>query len=220
MVRNFFSVAALLAIAIASTLTADVDRHAPPLTSVARAELRTISTRLEGALSQVLIESSEPVAYVTSQPDPLTVLVDLRNVKPGMLPPGILGPLPPVADVRVEEAGGRRSRSGARARQARVSRDAPRAQLAQHDLRRGRSRRQAAGGAGGRRCAASPEAPAPGKSNVSVAPVSAIASGAPGQPAPRRRRRFHRGFRATPSRSTFKAPICAPCCAPSPRSAG
>ena len=105
MVRNFFSVAALLALAIASTLTADVDRHAPPLTSVARAELRTISTRLEGALSQVLIEASEPVAYVTSQPDPLTVLVDLRNVKPGMLPPGILGPLPPVADVRVEGPG-------------------------------------------------------------------------------------------------------------------
>ncbi len=104
MVRNFFSVAALLALAIASTLTADVDRYAPPLTSVARAELRTISTRLEGALSQVLIEASEPVAYVTSQPDPLTVLVDLRNVKPGMLPPGILGPLPPVADVRVEGA--------------------------------------------------------------------------------------------------------------------
>jgi type IV pilus assembly protein PilQ len=41
---------------------------------------------------------------VTSQPDPLTVLVDLRNVKAGVLPPGILGPLPPVADVRVEEA--------------------------------------------------------------------------------------------------------------------
>ncbi len=104
MVRNFFWVAALLALAIASTLTADVDRYAPPLTSVARAELRTISTRLEGALSQVLIEASEPVAYVTSQPDPLTVLVDLRNVKPGMLPPGMLGPLPPVADVRVEGA--------------------------------------------------------------------------------------------------------------------
>jgi type IV pilus assembly protein PilQ len=104
MVRNSFSVAALLAIAIASTLTADVDRHAPPLSSVARAELRTISTKLDGALSQVLIEASEPVAYVTSQPDPLTVLVDLRNVKAGMLPPGILGPLPPVADVRVEEA--------------------------------------------------------------------------------------------------------------------
>jgi type IV pilus assembly protein PilQ len=104
MIRNSFSVAALLALAIASTLTADVDRNAPPPAGVARAELRTISTRLEGALSQVLIEASEPVAYVTSQPDPLTVLVDLRNVKPGMLPPGILGPLPPVADVRVEEA--------------------------------------------------------------------------------------------------------------------
>ena len=51
----------------------------------------------------MLIESSEPVAYVTSQPDPLTVLVDLRNVKAGRCR-RVLGPLPPVADVRVEEA--------------------------------------------------------------------------------------------------------------------
>jgi type IV pilus assembly protein PilQ len=66
--------------------------------------LRAISTRLDGKVSTVLIESSEPVAYVTSQPDPLTVIVDLRNVKAGEMPPGILGPLPPVANVRVEEA--------------------------------------------------------------------------------------------------------------------
>ena len=89
----------------------------------ARAELRAISTRLDGARSQVLIEASEPVAYVTSQPDPLTVLVDLRNVKAGHAAAGHLGPLPPVADVRVEEAvGRRRRRRGARPRQARLSR--------------------------------------------------------------------------------------------------
>ena len=42
--------------------------------------LKSISSRLDGAVSTVLIEASEPVAYLTSQPDPLTVLVDLRNV--------------------------------------------------------------------------------------------------------------------------------------------
>ena len=58
-------------------------------TGATRAELRAISSRLEGVHSTVLIESSEPVAYVTSQPDPLTVLVDLRNVRAGQMPPGI-----------------------------------------------------------------------------------------------------------------------------------
>ncbi|HUE89579.1 MAG TPA: type IV pilus secretin PilQ [Vicinamibacterales bacterium] len=99
-----FLLAGVLAAAVAATLTADVSRdEARAAAGVARAELRAISTRLEGARSQVLIESSEPVAYVTSQPDPLTVVVDLRNVKAGVMPPG-LGPLPPITGVSVEEA--------------------------------------------------------------------------------------------------------------------
>jgi type IV pilus assembly protein PilQ len=106
MKRRVFWGSALLALTVAATLTADVNREEAlsAAAAPARAELRAISTRLEGARSQVLIEASEPVGYVTSQPDPLTVIVDLRNVKGGMMPPGILGPLPPVADVRVEEA--------------------------------------------------------------------------------------------------------------------
>ena len=67
--------------------------------------LRSISSRLDGALSTVLIEASEPVAYLTSQPDPLTVLVDLRNVAAGsvaMKP--IVDVLEPVGSVRVEAA--------------------------------------------------------------------------------------------------------------------
>jgi type IV pilus assembly protein PilQ len=48
---------------------------APP-----RARLSTISATLGGRGASVLIESSAPVAYVTARPDPLTVLVDLRNV--------------------------------------------------------------------------------------------------------------------------------------------
>ena len=101
--QRSLSLAALLAMAVAGTITADVNRDEVPERGAARAELRAISTRLDGARSQVLIEASEPVAYVTSQPDPLTVLVDLRNVKAGVMPPG-LGPLPPVSGVDVQEA--------------------------------------------------------------------------------------------------------------------
>src|SRR5688500_15534408 len=107
MERNVGSalLAGVVAMAIATTLTADVNRDAVAVneTGEIRAELRAISAKVEGSRSQVVIEASEPVAYVTSQPDPLTVLVDLRNVTAGMMPPG-LGPQAPVADVRVEEA--------------------------------------------------------------------------------------------------------------------
>ena len=102
--QRSLSVAALLALAVAGTLTADVNRdEVPERGTEARAELRAISTRLDGSRSQVLIEASEPVAYVTSQPDPLTVVVDLRNVKAGVMPAG-LGFQPPVSNVDVEDA--------------------------------------------------------------------------------------------------------------------
>ncbi|MDO8678250.1 MAG: type IV pilus secretin PilQ [Acidobacteriota bacterium] len=58
--------------------------------------LKSISSRLDGAVSAVLIEASEPVAYLTSQPDPLTVLVDLRNVNADALDaPQTPAPPPP-----------------------------------------------------------------------------------------------------------------------------
>ena len=67
--------------------------------------LKSISSRLDGAVSTVLIEASEPVAYLTSQPDPLTVLVDLRNVAAGsMATQQIADVLEPVGSVRVEAA--------------------------------------------------------------------------------------------------------------------
>jgi type IV pilus assembly protein PilQ len=92
-----------LAAGVAGPLAADHEEGPVPAPPMA-AELRAISTRLDGARSTVLIEASEPVGYVTSQPDPLTVLVDLRNVAAGQMPQGVLGPLPPVTNVDVEEA--------------------------------------------------------------------------------------------------------------------
>ncbi len=96
--------AAPLAAALAVTLTASgpVSRSGIGADTPA---LRSISSRLDGALSTVLIEASEPVAYLTSQPDPLTVLVDLRNVNAGGLAgTPVAAMLAPVAGVVIEGA--------------------------------------------------------------------------------------------------------------------
>ena len=67
--------------------------------------LKSISSRLDGTVSTVLIEASEPVAYLTSQPDPLTVLVDLRNVNAaGLDGKPFADMLAPVSAVGVESA--------------------------------------------------------------------------------------------------------------------
>ena len=106
--------------------------------------LRSISSRLDGALSTVLIEASEPVAYLTSQPDPLTVLVDLRNVDRRIARQRV-DREPARADrlgaCRSRQRAGRRA-GGARARRPRARGQASRPQLAQHDPRRGRSQRR------------------------------------------------------------------------------
>ncbi len=87
-----------MAAAVAVTLAAS----GPPGDGPA---VRSISSRLDGGVSTVLIESSEPVAYLTSQPDPLTVFVDLRNARAeglASLPP--VNMQPPVSDVQVMQA--------------------------------------------------------------------------------------------------------------------
>ena len=67
--------------------------------------LRAVSARDDGGVSAVVIEATEPVAYVTSQPDPLTVLVDLRNVRAGGIQAGATGRnLMPLRGVHVEES--------------------------------------------------------------------------------------------------------------------
>src|SRR5262245_31432516 len=51
--------------------------HAP---TVSGARLKTISTRLTAKSASLVIEASDPVAYIATRPDPLTVVLDLRNV--------------------------------------------------------------------------------------------------------------------------------------------
>jgi type IV pilus secretin PilQ/predicted competence protein len=94
--------AAPLVAALAVTLTAS---GPVSLAGTDTPALRSISSRSDGALSTVLIEASEPVAYLTSQPDPLTVLVDLRNVNVGAFDAkSVAAMLAPVAGVAIEGA--------------------------------------------------------------------------------------------------------------------
>ncbi|MDP1569580.1 MAG: type IV pilus secretin PilQ [Vicinamibacterales bacterium] len=67
--------------------------------------LRAVSAHLDGTTSTVRIESTEPVSYVTSRPDPLTLLVDLRNVSvQGAAVGPVSGARAPVTAVHVEPA--------------------------------------------------------------------------------------------------------------------
>ena len=67
----------------------------------------TAITATDGARPAVLIEASEPVAYLTARPDPFTVLVDLRNVAAAGYANGFTAsPDSPVRQVGVETVRG------------------------------------------------------------------------------------------------------------------
>jgi type IV pilus secretin PilQ/predicted competence protein len=100
--RRSLIVVAPIAVALAVVLSAS---RPAALGGAETAALTSISSRLDGALSTVLIEASEPVAYLTSQPDPRTVIVDVRNVSTNTLDvKPIAGQLAPVSAVAVESA--------------------------------------------------------------------------------------------------------------------
>jgi len=98
----------VLAAPLAAALVATLAASGPGPRAGAGADtpaLKSISSRLDGTISTVLIEASEPVAYLTSQPDPLTVLVDLRNVTAaGLEGQPMAAMLAPIAGVTLEGA--------------------------------------------------------------------------------------------------------------------
>ena len=51
-----------------------------PAAGTAVPQLKAISSRLSRQGASLIIEATEPAAYVATQPDPLTVYVDFRNV--------------------------------------------------------------------------------------------------------------------------------------------
>ena len=70
----------LVAMATASAIvnaSSGPAEHAP---TVSGARLKTISTRIDAKGAALVIEATDPVAYIATRPDPLTVVLDLRNV--------------------------------------------------------------------------------------------------------------------------------------------
>jgi type IV pilus assembly protein PilQ len=75
------SLALLASVAMAGTLGMAA-RAAGPADRAAGAEvarLKTISSRLSSKGASLVIEATDPVAYIATRPDPLTVVVDVRN---------------------------------------------------------------------------------------------------------------------------------------------
>ena len=83
----------------------------------AHARLNSISARASAGGASVVLEASEPVAYVTSRPDPLTVVVDLRNATAAGAANRVKADQAgPVAAVSVEDAVGTDGAAVARVR--------------------------------------------------------------------------------------------------------
>ena len=92
-----------LAVVLAATVV--VASYGPPGGDAPRARLSEVSALAGPGGTSVRIEASEPVAYVTTRPDPLTVLVDLRHATTS----GAVNRIPPspvggVAAVTLEDA--------------------------------------------------------------------------------------------------------------------
>jgi len=74
---------------------------------VESAVLKSLASRLEARIGVLTIEASAPVPFVTSQPDPRSFVVELRDVVPaGVLPAVTPDPRSPIAGVRVDTATG------------------------------------------------------------------------------------------------------------------
>jgi type IV pilus secretin PilQ/predicted competence protein len=103
--------------AIAATLCGGIGLAAASSGAV---RLVGVSAHATGRTAAVLIESAEPVAYAVTRPDPLTVLVDLRNVSVADAANQV-GRQGPVAGVTLEQATGTDGKDLARVRVALAS---------------------------------------------------------------------------------------------------
>jgi type IV pilus assembly protein PilQ len=88
---------------------APLDAFGPPPpegTDTAAPRLKGMSSSAGRRITTVSIETSDPVAYVTSRPDPLTLFIDLRDVDARGARKALLGAKGIVAGAGVEEATG------------------------------------------------------------------------------------------------------------------
>jgi type IV pilus assembly protein PilQ len=85
---------------------------------VVSARLKTISAKVHSKGASLIIEATEPVGYVTAQPDPLTLTLDFRNVDAqGVANSVAANPKSPITGVSIEPV----DSLGARASRVRVS---------------------------------------------------------------------------------------------------
>ena len=92
-------------VAAAGALLHASDRVAVPNTNTPAVRLKAISAKVSGKGASLLIEASEPVSYVASRPDPLTLLLDFRNVgAEGVANSVAANARSPIASVAVESA--------------------------------------------------------------------------------------------------------------------
>jgi type IV pilus assembly protein PilQ len=96
------AVALSLVVTTAGTLVNASGPAAAPPSSV---RLTAISARLNAKGTSLVIEASEPVAYTATRPDPLTVLLDFRNVAASEVANSVVASArSPIAGVSIEAA--------------------------------------------------------------------------------------------------------------------
>jgi len=77
---------------------------APATPTASAPQLKALSAKAGRRITTITIETSDPVGYLTSRPDPLTLLVDLRDVENAAGASAALGAKGVVAGATVEEA--------------------------------------------------------------------------------------------------------------------
>src|SRR4051794_27530887 len=96
---------ALSLVVILATAASVISRAAGTAAILAGAKLTTISSKADARSATLVIEATEPVPYVATRPDPLTVMVDFRNVDAGaVVAAASLLARGPIASVSVESS--------------------------------------------------------------------------------------------------------------------
>jgi type IV pilus assembly protein PilQ len=96
------------AVALSTIVTAAgtlVNASGPTATAASSVRLTAVSSRLNAKGATLVIEASEPVAYTATRPDPLTVLLDFRNVAASDVANTVVASArSPIAGVSIEAA--------------------------------------------------------------------------------------------------------------------
>jgi type IV pilus secretin PilQ/predicted competence protein len=105
---------------------------APATVAASAPQLKALSAKAGRRITTITIETSDPVGYLTSRPDPLTLLVDLRDVENAAGSSAALGAKGVLAGATVEEA---TTADGARVARVRIRLTEP----AAHQVRSNRN---------------------------------------------------------------------------------